>query len=142
MGGENNWELRFTGGFFRKIKYACFTVERDCRGLICILDEVESRNGIFHKFYLRSTDFFENATLAPCYELPFTFGHCCFYACSMLICHRLEEIHFVNVSNGEVINSIYVGEVADFFFVPSKRLLLLFMGSGVIKHFKVHNLPL
>jgi hypothetical protein len=57
----------------------------------------------------------------------------------LLMGRPFDQIHFVDVSDGKLITSICVGYVDHFFFVPSKRLLLLFRGSGVIQPFEIHN---
>ena len=58
----------------------------------------------------------------------------------LLICVDMGGIYFIHVPDGTVITSLYVGCVGKPFFVPSKRLLFLFIGNGVIKHFKIHNI--
>ena len=58
----------------------------------------------------------------------------------LLICVDMHGIHFIHVPDGTINTSLYVEDIEKSFFVPSKRLLFLFFGNGVIKHFKLHNI--
>ena len=83
-----------------------------------------------------------NGALGAVHKLPIhiTDGTFIYLPSDLLICAGPGVIYFIQVSDGEVVTSIPVGMFHDFLFVSTKRLLLVFRRSGVIKHFNIHNI--
>jgi hypothetical protein len=62
---------------------------------------------------------------------------------NILILHNYGWIYFVNLSNGEMLNSLYVGLFTCFkdvssFYIPSRTMLVL-AGGRHLHFFKIHN---
>ena len=84
----------------------------------------------------------QNIALSAVHRLPILIfdGASTYLSSDLLICTGKEEIHFIQVSDYKVITSMPAGKFDDFLIVSTKRLLLLFRPTGVIKHFKIHNI--
>ena len=125
---QGKWKLFSTGMFHRLIFAGCLTGEKNSRSFLCLSME-----------QLSSIDL-TNGTKRALYQFPIDVAEIIYVDPNLLIYYAEEEIHFIHVSYGKVVISIYVGKVSDFFFVPSKHLLLAFIGNGVIEHYLIHNL--
>ena len=138
MGSESKWELHSTGKLNPLTKCGCLAGKQNSRSLLWLLRR---------DFKLDKTsalcciDFSDATPESIVYQLPIMLSDpdVIHADCKLLICLDRPHIHFVHVPDGTVITSLYVGYIRKFFFVPSKRLLFLFIGNGIIKHFKIHN---
>jgi hypothetical protein len=139
MGSEDKWELHSTGKLNPSTAYGCLTGKQNSRSFLWLLNPV---NKLSQSSDPSVTDF-SIANPGAVHQLPVQIidrNGVIYVGSKLLICRTLHEVIFIRTSDGEIITSIYVGSVIDFFFVPSKRKLLLFYQDGVMKHFKIHNI--
>ena len=136
IGSENKWELHSTGKLNPLTICGCLAGKQNSRNLVWLL------RPDFHTSALCSIDFSDATPENVVHQFPVKlFRPDVIYADSkLLIFYDLRYIHFIHVPNGTVISSLYVGDIRKSFFVPPKRLLFLFIGNGIIKHFKIHNI--
>jgi hypothetical protein len=138
MGSEDKWELHSTGKL-NSTAYGCLTGKQNSRSFLWLLNPV---NNLSQSSDPSVTDF-SIGNPGAVHQLPVQIidrNGVIYVGSKLLICRTLREVIFIRTSDGEIITSIYVGRVINFFFVPSKRKLLLFYQDGVIKHFKIHNI--
>ena len=141
MGSENKWELHSTGKVNPLTRCGCLAGKQNSRRLLW-LSRPDSN---LHKTSPPSSIDFTNSD--PHRNLLFIYFQCVhllapdviYVDSKLLICIDMRGIHFIHVPDGTIITSLYVGYIEKSFFVPSKRLLFLFFGNGIIKHFKVHD---
>ena len=139
MGSENKWELHTTGKLNFFTYCGCLAGKQNSRCLLWLSDLAFD----LHKpFAVRCIDFSDATTESIVHQLPIELSDPdVIYADSKLVIfHDVTDIYFIHVSDGTVFTSLYVGRITNHFFVPSKRLLLLFIGNGIIKHLKIHNI--
>ena len=139
MGSENKWELHSTGMLNPLTTCGCLAGKQNSRCLLWLLG-VDS--GLHKTSALCCIDFSDATPESIIHQLPIKlyYPDVIHLDCKVLICIEHWHIHFIHVSDGTVITSFYVGDIRKSFFVPSKRLLFLFIGNGIIKHFKIHNI--
>jgi WD40 repeat protein len=141
---QNRWELRLTrrldctGHIYR----AFLTGTRNSRSSFWIYIPDDDK-----ELHLSSTDF-SNGT--PCYmqKLIGSVVQGVIYVDSnSFIIHEGERIHFVKVSDGKIMASLYLGRLAmlagsqdivSSFYLASRNLLI-FIGKTDIEFFKIHN---
>ena len=142
IGCEDRWELFLSGKFDdRRILYGCLTRTQKSRSFLLVTDSFASLHGslISERRGLFSSIHFENDMTVLTFR-KLSYAREIIYAdCNFLICHRGLNILFIDVSNGNVITSIYAGRFDHIFFSAQKRVLLLFLGN-IITGFKVHNI--
>ena len=140
VGSESKWELHFIGQSRNRFSWCgCFTGKQTSRNLLWL---VQPNYRLFEKSALLSIDLSDTSLKNVVYPLPIDFydPHVIYVTSKLLICVDMGGIHFIHVPDGTVIASLYVGCIRKYFFVPSKRLLFMFIGNGIIKHFKIHNI--
>ena len=139
MGSENKWELHSTGKLNPLTECCCLAEKQTLRSLLCLLRPDSEWD---QKSALCSIDFLDATPESIVHQLPIKLSDpdVIHVDSKLLICLDRPHIHFMHVSDGTVITSLYVGHIRKSFFVPSKRLLFLFIGNGAIKHFKIHNI--
>ena len=138
MRNKDKWELLSSGTLDRLTLYGCLTGRPNFRRLLWI-----SRTSyISNKSSELSFIDFPSATKVALHELPIDlkYGRVVYAESDILVCHAEGIVHFIHVSHGKVITSIYVGHSNDYIFIPSKCLLLLYSGRQLVTRFKVHNL--
>ena len=139
MRNENKWELHSIGKWNRSLWCGCLAGKQTSRNLLWLLQP-------YHHFHERSSLFsidFSDTTLKNVVHpvaIDFYDPYVIYVNSKLLICVDMGGIHFIHVPDGTVIASLYVRDIRKSFFVPSKRLLFLFIGNGIIKHFKIHNI--
>ena len=136
MGYEDKWELFSIEWLEYKTEYACLTGKQNFRSFVRIQGYYDDGE------YTNSIDVQNVSWKSLAFDLPhfISVRKIIYVEPELLICHSCKAVYFIHASGSKVFATIDVGDIDDFFFVPSKHLLLLFVGSGVIKHFKVHNL--
>jgi hypothetical protein len=138
IGCDKNWDLFWTGTLDDPIDYGYLTGDKNSRRVLLL-----SNSEIHGLSCFRYS--FDHPSGTQKFLLPLGFSPvwrvsiCLDSKLGLLMGRPFDQIHFVDVSDGKLITSICVGYVDHFFFVPSKRLLLLFRGSGVIQPFEIHN---
>ena len=138
MGSENKWELHSTEKLNPSTVCGCLTGKQNSRCLVWLVNSVDDLRG--------SSDLspheLPGATYGAVYQVPISVSYSdVFYVDSKLVvCYYLDSIYFIDVLDGEVISCIYMYDIDNVFFFPSKRLLLLFVGNIIIKRFKIHNI--
>ena len=139
IGCEGRWELLSSGKFHGEILYVCLTGTQNSRSFLLVTDRygdlqryVSERNGLFSSIH------FENDIRGSVLTVP-DYHRVIYADCKILICLSGLKIVFIDVSNGEVITSIYAGLFDHYFFSAQKRVLLLFLGN-IITSFKIHNM--
>ena len=139
MRSENKWELHSTGKLNPLTECCCLAGKQNLRSLLWLVREDFKLD---KESALCSIDFSDATPESIVHQLPIKLliPHVFYVDSKLLICHEDRIIYFIHVSDGTVITSLYVGNMSNPFFVPSKRLLFLFMGNGAIKHFKIHNI--
>ena len=139
MGSENKWELHSTGKLNPLTKCGCLAGKQNSRSLLCLL---RPDFKLDKKSALCSIDVSDATPESIVHQLPIKLSDpdVIHVDCKLLICLEHTHIHFIHVPDSTVISSLYVGDIRKSFFVPSKRLLFLFIGNGIIKHFKIHNI--
>ena len=137
LGSENKWELHSTGKLNPLTRCCCLTGKQNSRSLLCLLPSYLLKTSA-----LCSIDVSDATPESIIHQLPIELSDpdVIHVDSKLLICHDRSLIHFIHVSDGTVITSLYVGNMSNPFFVPSKRLLFLFIGNGAIKHFKIRNI--
>ena len=140
MGSENKWELHSTGKLNPLTDRGCLAGKQNSRCLFWLFrQDFDLRT----TSAVRSIDFSDPTPESIVHQLPIKLSmhpDVIYVDCKLLMCLDCPHIHFIHVPDGTVITSLYVGEIRRSFFVPSKRLLFLFIGNGIIKHFKIHNI--
>ena len=138
MGSENMWELHYTGKLNRPTWDVCLAGKQNSRRLLWVL----TSNLFGSSSTLRCIDYSDATpeSFVHRISIDLSFPHFIYVDSKLLICLDKSDIHFIHVPDGTVIASLYVGDIRKYFFVPSKRLLFLFIGTGIIKHFKIHNI--
>ena len=136
IGCDDRWELLSSGTLDHPVEHGCLTGEKNSRRFLMLSSCKTDYPCILSFFDL------PNASLVTRYQLPMYLKNvkCIYVNSNLLIFYSHVRIYFICLSDGKVISSIHVGQVDDCFFIPSKRLLLLFIGSGIIEHFKIHNI--
>ena len=136
---ESKWELHSTGELNPLTVCGCLAGKQNSRRLLWLLNP---DNGLHETSPPSSIDFTNSTPEFVVYQFPIVFfvPDVIYVDSKLVICVDIHGIHFIHVPDGGVITSLYVGDVKESFFVPSKRLLFLFFGNGIIKHFKVHNI--
>ena len=157
---EDAWKVRSTGTCFGSRFYSSF-VYRFCSNFMycfCLTGTENSRSSIWLTH--STSDMPSNVPLAissvhfsRCnrsffHQLPSKYYHhsvqIVYADSNSLIIHHDEWIHFINVSTGKIIPSLYVGhDVASLnvssFYIPSRGILVL-AGESYAKFFKIHNI--
>ena len=149
---ENIWELRTTGklsDFYTVawfsltggkdsrssiwVKYMFTSWEEDLNEPLCVssIDFPQGKEGFWHE--LSSINHLGSVAIE---------GN---YLCSnILIIHRSSWLHFVDISGGSIITSLYIGDFRfaghrSSFYIPSQRMLVL-IGLSEVKFLKIHNI--
>jgi hypothetical protein len=135
IGCDEKWDLISTGTLFYSIQHGYLTGGKNSRRVLLFSD-----NTIHSLSCFRSSSEYQNATQICDSRFSVFPFNIVYLDSNLLVGHSFFQIYFIDVSAGEVITSIDVGFADDFFFVPSKRLLLLFRGGGVIEYLKIHNI--
>ena len=139
MGSENRWELHSTEKLNPFTKLGCLTWKQNSRTFLWLVcPGYASRQ----TSALSSIDFSDSTPETVVHQLQIRLrGPDVIYVNSKLfICVDINSIHFIHMPDGTVITSLYVGRIEKALFHPSKRLLFLFIGNGIIKHCKIHNI--
>ena len=139
MGSENKWILHSTGKFNPLTWGGFLAGKENSRSLLWLLNPDFD---LHETSSLCSINFSDATSKNVVHQLPMELivPDIIYVDSKLLICLNTRYIHFIHVPNGTVITSLYVGHIRKSFFVPSKRLLFLFIGNGIIKHFKIHNI--
>ena len=139
VGSENEWELHSTGKLNPSAWCVCLAGKQNSRSLLWLLSP---GSAWLEKGALCSLDFSDTTAENVARELPIRlYNPDVIYTDSkLLICCKAGVIHFIDVPDGTVVTSLPVGYVKKSFFVASKRLLFLFFGDGIMKHFKIHHI--
>ena len=138
IGCDDKWELLSSGTLDHPVEHGCLTGEKNSRRFLILSScKTDSKLSCLLSFFD-----LPNASLVARYQLPIYLKNvkCIYVNSNLLIFYSHVRIYFICMADGKVISSIHVGQVDDRFFIPAKRLLLLFIGSGIIKHFKIHNI--
>ena len=138
IGRENKWQLFSAGTLDHSFAHGYLIWKKNCWSSLWLSTH---QHGMVFLSDLSSIDL-QKGALDAVHKLPIHIidGTFTYLPSDLLICAGEEEIHFIQVSNNNVITSIPVGMFHDFLFVSTKRLLLVFRRSGVIKHFNIHNI--
>ena len=139
MGSENKWELHSTGKLNPLAMCGCLAGKQNFRRLLWLL-RLDSN---LHETSPPSSIDFTNSTpefVVYQFPIPLLVPRVIYVDSKLVICVDMHGIHFIHVPDGRVITSLYVGYIEKSLFVPSKRLLFLCFGNGIIKHFKIHNM--
>ena len=140
MGSENEWGLHSAGKLNPLTTFGHISGEQDSRSLLWLLNPVD-----YWTSDSTSVDFSDTTLKSVVWELPIELPHdsvlskVIYVNSEHVICHSSHQMYFINLSCG-IVTSLYTGPIKEFFFFPSKRLIILFIGSGIIKHFKIHNI--
>ena len=143
IGCEGRWELLLNRKLDGKILYGCLPGTQNSRGFLLVKNSYSGLHGSFTSFVserneLLSSIHFENDMQGAVLTVPNNIQ--IIYAdCNFLICLRGQTIVFIDVSNSEVITSIYTGDFDHCFFSAQNGVLLLFLGN-IITSFKIHNM--
>ena len=139
IGSENEWELHSTGRLNPSAQCVCLAGKQNSRSLLWLLSPGFP---LLEKCALCSLDFSDTTAENVARQLSILLDKPdVIYADSeLLICCETGVIHFIEVPDGTVVTSLYVRYIKKCFFVPSKRLLFLFFGDGIMKHFKIHHI--
>ena len=139
IGSENVWELHSTGKLNPLAWCGCLAGKQNSRSLLWLLSPGSASR---EKSALCSLDVSDTTPENVARQLSIRlYNPDVIYANSeLLICRETGVIHFIDVPDGTVVTSLYVGYIKKSFFVPSKRLLFLFVGNGIMKHFKIHHI--
>ena len=145
---EDIWELRSTGNLDTcMVSWFCLTGTENSRSSIWLTSRIScySNVNIIEPHDISSIDF-PSCQRSDLHELPLNdFLRVVVYADSnSLIIHQDKWIHFVNVSTGKIITSLYVGnDVASLnvssFYIPSRGIIFL-GGRMYANFFKIHNI--
>ena len=144
---EDTWEVRLTGKIdgFQRVSWFCLTGTENSRSSIWLTHRISCSNVVRIEPHDISSIDFPSCQRSDLHELPLSFLSVVVYADSnSLIMHQDKWIHFVNVSTGEIITSLYVGhDVASLdvssFYIPSRGILVL-GGRRYANFFKIHNI--
>ena len=140
MGSENEWGLHSAGKLNPLTTYGQLSGEQNSRSLLWLLNPVDYWTS--DSTFVDSSDTTQKGVV---WELPIELSHDIFHSeviyvnSENVICHSLDQMYFISFSRG-IVKYFYTGPIKEFFFVPSKRLIILFIGNGIIKHFKIHNI--
>ena len=137
MESGNKWELH-SMEMWNCVRWCgCLAGKRNSRNLLWLLQP-----HYYEKSALFSIDLSDTTQKDVVHPLPNDFidPDFIYVNSKLLICVDMGGIYFIHVPDGTVISSLYAGCIGKPFFVPSKRLLFLFIGNGIIKHFKIHNM--
>ncbi len=141
---EDTWEVRSTGKLndYDQATSFCLTGTENSRSSIWLT----TRRSHVHKPLAISCIHFPSCKQSFMHELPLSnrFSVVVYADSNSLIIHQDKWIHFVNVSAGKIITSLYVGHhVASLnvssFYIPSRGILVL-GGKTYVKFFKIHNI--
>ena len=144
---ENMWELRSSGRFDGEVKWLFLTGTKNSRCSFFF----PKRNNDFLRglkdIYLSVIDDLSNGTQRTIRKFPFNlncFTQVIYVDSNTCIIYDRSWIHFVKVSDGEIIASLFVGRILSFknhvssVYIASRDLLLL-VGDTDIEYFKIHN---
>ena len=138
IGCDDKWELLSSVTLDGPVELGCLIGEKNCRCFLMLSScKIDSKLSCL----LSSFDLLYGSLITR-HQLPIYLKNvkCIYVNSTLLIFYSNDRIYFIRMSDGKVITSIHVGQVDDCFFIPSKRLLLLFIGSGIVEHFKIHNI--
>ena len=144
---ESAWEVRSNGKLDRshEVSSFCLTGTQNSRSSIWLTYRHNIDEDCSAPLAISSIDF-PSSKRSFLHELPLNdFPHVVVYADSnRLIIHQDKWIHFVNVSAGKIITSLYVGHDVrslniSSFYIPSRGILVL-GGKSYAKFFKIHNI--
>ena len=148
---ENKWELRTTGKLsdFYRVAWFSLTGGKDSRSSIWVKYMFTSREeDLIEPLCVSSIDF-PQGKQGFWHELSINpFGSVAIegnYLCSnILIIRRHSWLHFVDISDGSIITSLYIGNIycvgqMSSFYIPSQRMLVL-VGLSEVKFLKIHNI--
>ena len=138
IGCDDKWELLSSGTLEHSVEHGCLIGEKNSRRILMLSSSIiDSRCSCILSFFD-----LPNASLVARHQFPIYLKNvkCIYVNSNLLIFYSDVRIYFICLSDGKVIASIHVGQVDDCFFIPSKRLLLLFIGSGIVENFKIHNI--
>ena len=139
MGSENEWELHSTGKLNPSAQFVCLAGKQNSRSLSLLL----SPGSVGYKKSSLCSIHFSDATpenVARQLSIQLHNPDVIYADSKLLICRDLGVIDVIDVPEGTVVTSLCVGRIKKSFFVSSKRLLFLFVGDGVMKHFKIHHI--
>ena len=139
LGSENKWQLHSTGELNLLPERGYLVGKQNSRSLLWLF---RPDSDLCNTYALCSIDFSDATPESIVRQLSVTLNvpHVIHVDSKLLICGGRGCIYFIRVADGAVITSFYVGIFSAYFFVHSKRLLLMFPGDGVINHYKIHNI--
>ena len=149
---ENKWELRTTGKLsdFYTVAWFSLTGGKDSRSSIWVKYLFTSCEEDLNEPFCVSSIDFPQGKEGFWHELSFInhFGSVViegnYVWSNILIIHTLSWLHFVDISGGNIITSLYIGIFHCFghrssFYIPSQRMLVL-VGLSEVKFLKIHNI--
>ena len=140
MGSENKWGLNSAGKLNPLTTFGHLSAEQNSYSLLWLFKPED-----YWTSDSSSGDSSITTQKAVVWKLPIELSHegdlsdVIYVDSEHLICHSSDQMYFISFSRG-IVKSLYTGPIKEFFFVPSKRLIILFIGNGIIKHFKIHNI--
>ena len=140
MGNKNKWELHSAGKLDPLTECGCLAGKQNSRSLLWLL---RSENYDYvDEISLSSLDLSGTTpeNVVHHLEKELCSPEVIYVNSKFLICVDTSGIYFIDVPNGTVITSLHLGCIEKSFFFPSKRLLFLLIGNGIIKYFKIHNI--
>ena len=139
IGSENEWELHSTGKLNPSARRVCLAGKKNSRSLLWLLS---AGSAWLEKSALCSLDFSDTTpeNVVRQLSIQLYYPDVIYADSQLLICREPGFIHFIDVPDGTVVTSLRVGYIKKSFFVPSKRLLFLLFGDGIMKHFKIHHI--
>ena len=144
---ENMWELRYTGRFDGEVKWLFLTGTKNSRCSFFFPKRNRRYLSGPEDIYLSVIDDFSNRTQRTIRRLPVNLDlsiQVIYVDSNTCIIYDRSWIHFVKVSDGEIITSLFVGSTLIFknhassIYIASRGLLLL-VGDTDIEYFKIHN---
>ena len=138
MGRENKWQLFSAGELDQSLTHGSFIWKKNSWSLLWLSTAPNGVVCLLRTYFIDLS----NGSLSDMHKFPVLIidrASTCLLS-DLLICPGQEEIYFIQLSDGKVTTSIPVGMFHAFLFVSTKRLLLLFRKSGVIKRFNIHNI--
>ena len=146
MGYENGWEICARGKLDDSVAWFCLTGTKNSRSSLWVTfigGCIEDRN---EPLSIYSIDFPNGEHWEHELCVPFMSSRVIYGDSKILILHNREWIHFINSSNGAIINSFYLVDFQHFvvfsslpsFYIASRSILIL-TGPTHVKVFKFHN---